>query len=329
MRFIPQMLRPIGCAVLALALSAASWSGAQAQTYPDHAVKIIVPFPAGGTADAIPRILGDWLSKTWGQPVVIENHTGAAGNIGAEIVYHAAPDGYTLLCSPPPPLANNQNLYPNLPFDPSKFEPVNVTSLVPSGLFVNPENIKANTIPELIAYMKDNPGKVLVATQGNGTTSHLTAEMFDMMAGVKGQTVPYRGTAPALQGLLAGNVDIMFDNLGVSLPMVKSGKLKLLGVATGKRLPDMPDVPTIAETLPGFLSAAWYAIVAPPKTPPAIVDNISADVNRALKDPGVQAKLKKLSAELIGGTPQEASQFIKQEVERWGKVIKTANIKLQ
>ena len=329
MRLFPQILRPIGCAVLAVTLAVAFWSSAQAQTYLDHAVKIIVPFPAGGTADAIPRILGDWLSRKWGQPVVIENHTGAAGNIGADIAYKAAPDGYTLLCSPPPPLANNQNLYPNLPFDPSKFEPINVTSQVPTGLFVNPDKIKANSVPELIAYMKANPDKVLVATQGNGTTSHLTAEMFDMMAGVKAQMVPYRGTAPALQGLLAGNVDIMFDNLGVSLPMVKSGKLKLLGVATAKRLSDMPDMPTIAETLPGFLSAAWYAIVAPPKTPQAIVDKINADVNQALKDPGVQEKLKKLSAEIIGGTPQEASRFIKQEVERWGNVIKTANIKLQ
>jgi tripartite-type tricarboxylate transporter receptor subunit TctC len=321
--------RILRASLTALCFAAGSAAAAQAQTFPDHAVKIIVPFPAGGTADAVPRILGDWLSKKWGQPVVVENRTGAAGNIGAEIVYKAEPDGYTLLCSPPPPLVNNQNLYPNLPFDPSKFEPINVTSLVPSGLFVNPDKIKANSIPELIDYMKKNPGKVLVATQGNGTTSHLTAEMFDMMAGVKGQMVPYRGTAPALQGLLAGNVDIMFDNLGVSLPMVKAGKLKLLGVATAKRLADLPDVPTIGETLPGFSSAAWYALVAPPKTPKAIVEKISADVNRALKDREIQDKLKKLSAEVMGGTPQQAAEFMQQEVQRWGNVIKTAHITLQ
>ncbi len=320
-------VRALPAALLIFCAVAAPW--AQAQTYPDHAVKIIVPFPAGGTADAVPRILGDWLSKKWGQPVVVENRTGAAGNIGAEIVYKAEPDGYTLLCSPPPPLVNNQNLYPNLPFDPAKFEPINVTSLVPSGLFVNPNKVEAKTIPELIEYMKKNPGKVLVATQGNGTTSHLTAEMFDMMAGVKAQMVPYRGTAPALQGLLAGNVDIMFDTLGVSLPMVKAGKLKLLGVATDKRMADLPDVPTIAETLPGFLSAAWYALVAPPKTPKAIVEKISADVNRALKDPEIQGKLKNLSAEAMGGTPQQAAEFMQQEVERWGNVIKTAHITLQ
>src|SRR5579884_2642768 len=221
----------IGIGVLAAACGAA-----QAQNYPTHTVRIIVPFPAGGTADAVPRLIADWLSRKWGQPVVIENHTGAAGNIGAELAYKATPDGYTLLSSPPPPLVNNQNLYPNLPFDPSKFEAISIMAEVPSGLFVNPDRMKANTVPELIDYMKKNPGKVLVATQGNGTTSHLTAEMFDMMAGVKAQMVPYRGSAPALQGLLAGDVDLMFDNLGVSLPLVKAGKLKLIGVATDKRL---------------------------------------------------------------------------------------------
>jgi len=316
------------CAALSgIALIAAA--PARAQTYPDHAVKIIVPFPAGGTADAVPRIVADWLSRKWGQPVVIENHTGAAGNIGSEIVYKAAPDGYTLLSAPPPPLVNNQNLYPNLPFDPAKFEPISIMAEAPSGLFVNPDKIKANTIPELIADMKQNPGKALAATQGNGTTSHLTAEMFDMMAGVKAQMVPYRGSAPALQGLLAGDVDLMFDNLGVSLPLAKAGKLKLLGVATTHRLQSVPDVPTIGETLPGFLSAAWYAVVAPPNTPQAIVSKVNADIGEALKDPDVIEKLKKLSCEVVGGTPQQARDFMRQEVERWGKVIKTANIKLQ
>ena len=327
MRLIPHMLRPFGCA-LAL-LIAGAFTAAQAQTYPDHTVKIIVPFPAGGTADAVPRIVADWLSKKWSQPVVIENHTGAAGNIGSEIAYKAPPDGYTLLSAPPPPLVNNQNLYPNLPFDPTKFEPISIMAEAPSGLFVNPDKTKANTVPELIAYMKQNPGKVLAATQGNGTTSHLTAAMFDMMAGVKTQLVPYRGSAPALQGLLAGNVDIMFDNLGVSLPLAKAGKLKLLGVATAHRIASLPDVPTIAETLPGFLSSAWYAVVAPPKTPEAIVRKINADVSEALKDPEIVEKLKKLSCEVVGGSPQQARAFMQQETERWGKVIKTANIKLQ
>jgi tripartite-type tricarboxylate transporter receptor subunit TctC len=253
----------------------------------------------------------------------------AVGNIGSEIAYKASPDGYTLLSAPPPPLVNNQNLYPHLAFDPAKFEPISIMAEAPSGLFVNPDKIKAKTVPELIAYMKANPGKVLVATQGNGTTAHLTAEMFNLMAGVKTQMVPYRGSAPALQGLLAGNVDIMFDNLGVSLPMAKAGKLKLLGVATAHRLPSMPDVPTVAETLPGFLSSAWYAVVAPPKTPKAIVDKINADINEALKDSAVIDKLKKLSCDVVGGSPQQAADFMKQEVQRWGNVIKSAHITLQ
>jgi tripartite-type tricarboxylate transporter receptor subunit TctC len=301
----------------------------EAQTYPDRTVKIIVPFPAGGTADAVPRLIADWLSRKWGQPVVIENHTGAAGNIGSEIAYKATPDGYTLLSAPPPPLVNNQNLYPNLPFDPAKFEPISIMAEAPSGLFVNPEKIKANSVAELIAYMKSNPDKVLAATQGNGTTSHLTAAMFDLMAGVKTQLVPYRGSAPALQGLLAGNVDLMFDNLGVSLPLANAGKLKLLGVATSHRLASMPDVPTIAETLPGFLSSAWYAVVAPPKTPEPIVRKINADIEEALKDPAIVEKLKNLSCDVVGGSPQQARDFMRQETERWGKVIKEAHITLQ
>jgi len=330
MRLVPPILRSIKCAVVALAFSGFVFANVvQAQTYPDHPVKIIVPFPAGGTADAVPRIVADWLSRKWGQPVVIENHTGAAGNIGSEIAYKATPDGYTLLSAPPPPLVNNQNLYPHLPFDPAKFEPISILAEAPSGLFVNPDKIKANTIPELIAYMKANPDKVLAATQGNGTTSHLTAAMFDMMAGVNTQLVPYRGSAPALQGLLAGNVDIMFDNLGVSLPLAKAGKLRLLGIAMAHRMASLPNVPTIAETLPGFLSSAWYAVVAPPKTPAAILKEVNGDINEALKDSDVIEKLKNLSCEVVGGSSQQARDFMKHEVERWGKVIKTANIKLQ
>jgi tripartite-type tricarboxylate transporter receptor subunit TctC len=318
-----------GTPVVALLLAAGVLTNAQAQTYPERAVKIVVPFPAGGTADAVPRLVADWLSRKWGQPVIIENHTGAAGNIGSEIAYKATPDGYTLLSAPPPPLVNNQNLYPNLPFDPTKFEPISIMAEAPSGLFVNPDKVKANSVAELIAYMKANPEKVLAATQGNGTTSHLTTAMFDQMAGVKTQLVPYRGSAPALQGLLAGNVDIMFDNLGVSLPLAKAGKLKLLAVATAHRMASMSDVPTIAETLPGFLSSAWYAVVAPPKTPEAIVKKINADVSEALKDPAIVDRLKNLSCEVVGGSPQQARDFMRQETERWGKVIRSANIKLQ
>lgn len=301
----------------------------QAQEYPNRSVKIIVPFPAGGTADAVPRLVAEWLSRKWGQPVVIENPTGAAGNIGADLAYRADPDGYTLLSAPPPPLVINQNLYPNLPFDAAKFEPIIVMAQVPNGIIVNPGKVSATTLPDFISYLKANPGKITSATQGNGTTSHLTSEMLQLKAQVQVQHVPYRGTAPALQDLLAGNVDFMCDNLGVSLPLVEAGKLRLLGVATAKRMASLPNMPTIAETLPGFESVAWYAVVAPPKTPRAITEKINADINEALRQPELQDRLKKLSAEVVGGSVDETAKYLREEVDRWNAVIKAAKIKMQ
>jgi len=318
-----------GCigAGLALAAMLAAMPGAAAQDYPSRPVKIIVPFPAGGTADVMPRVIGEWLSRKWGQPVVVENRTGAAGNIGAEAVAKAEPDGYTLLSAPPPPLVINQNLYPKLGFDPTEFVPIVIMGRVPNALVINAK-LPFNSVAEVIAYAKANPGKLTSATQGNGTTSHLTSELFQLMADVKFQHVPYRGSAPALTDLVAGSVDLMFDNLGVSLPLVKGGQLKLLGVATPKRMASLPEVPTIAETLPGFESAAWFAIVAPPKTPQAVVDKINADVNEALRQGDIVQRLAQLSAEPIGGTPQATAAYMREEIERWHKVIKAANVKL-
>ena len=311
-------------------LAVAPLSGmAAADDYPNRTVKIIVPFPAGGSADAIPRLIAQYLAKKWGQSVIIENKTGAAGNIGAEAAYRSEPDGYTLLSAPPPPFAMNQSLYPNLAFDPAKFEQIIIMAQIPSGLLVNPDKVKANSVAEFVDYLKKNPDKVTSATQGNGTTSHLTSEMFDMMAKVKLRNIPYRGSAPALQGLLAGDVDVMFDNLGVSLPLVKAGKLKLLAVASEKRLPSLPDTPALSESLTGFESVAWFALAAPPKTPQAIVDKINADVNEILKMPEVKEKFAKFSAEVYGGSPQKTSKYIKEEIARWAGVIKAANIKLQ
>ncbi|WOH50463.1 tripartite tricarboxylate transporter substrate binding protein [Bradyrhizobium sp. sBnM-33] len=321
--------RKLALLPLVLILSALFCARASAADYPDRPVKIVVPFPAGGTADAIPRIVADWLSRKWSQPVVIENRTGAAGNIGAEQVFHSAPDGYTLLSSPPPPLVINQNLYPRLGFDPTKFEPIVVMAQVPNALIVNPNNVKASSVPELIEYLKGNSDKTICATQGNGTTSHLTSELFQSMAKVKLRHIPYRGSAPALQGLVAGDVDVMFDNLGVSLALVQAGKLKLLAVASSERLPALPDVPTIAETLPGFEAVAWYGIVAPPKTPKNIVEKINADVNEALRQPQVQDQLKKLSAGIFGGPVDKSSAYMREEIDRWAAVIKSANIELQ
>jgi tripartite-type tricarboxylate transporter receptor subunit TctC len=315
-------------ALVALAMAAFPL-GALAQDYPTRSVKIIVPFPAGGTADVMPRVIGDWLSRKWSQPVVIENKPGAAGNIGAEAAYNSDPDGYTLLSAPPPPLVINQSLYPKLGFDATKLVPISVMGIVPNALVVNPKKIAASTVPEFIAYAKANPGKITTATQGNGTTSHLTSELFQMMADVKFVNVPYRGSAPALQGLLAGDVDIMFDNLGVSLALVKSGQLKLIAVGTEKRMSVLPDVPTIAETLPGFASSAWFGVVGPPKLSPSIAAKISRDIAEAVKDPEVRRRLADLSADPVGSNPQDTAKFMAEEVERWKAVIKAANVKIE
>jgi tripartite-type tricarboxylate transporter receptor subunit TctC len=303
------------------------WS-AHAEDYPTRVVRIIVPYPAGGTADVMPRIIADWLSRTWSQSVIIENRTGAGGNIGAEAVAKSDPDGYMLLASPPGPLVINQNLYQHLEFDPLQFEPVAVMGRVPNALVVNPDKIKAATVKEFIAYAQANPGKITDATQGNGTTSHLTSELFQMMANVKLQNVPYRGSAPALNDLVAGNVDCMFDNLGVSMQFVKAGKLKLIAVASPQRITSLADVPIIAETLAGFSSVAWFAIAAPPKTPAAIVNKINASVNEALHDPTVVQRLADLSAEPVGGTVAATASYFREEGVRWKNVITSAHVTL-
>jgi tripartite-type tricarboxylate transporter receptor subunit TctC len=312
-----------------VALQAVLPSQLAALDYPQRGVKIIVPYPAGGTADVMPRIVFDFLSRKWGQPVVIENKAGAGGNIAAEAVFRAEPDGYTLLSSPAPPFVINQNLYHRLGYDPAAFVPISVMGMVPTGLIVSPGKVSAATVTDLITFARANPGRISSATQGNGTTSHLTSAMFQMMAKVQFVHVPYRGTAPALQGLLAGDCDIMFDNLGVSLPLVKSGQLRLLGVATEHRMAALPEVPTIAETLPGFSSAAWFAVAAPPNTPRDIVNKVSAGIAEAIRSPDVRKRFDDLSAEPVGGDPEAMARFMREESARWGAVIKAADVKLE
>src|SRR5882672_524570 len=300
-----------------------------AQDWPAKAVRIIVPFPAGGSADLLPRVVAEKLSEKWGQPVIVENRPGAAGNIGADIVFRSEPDGYTLLSAPPPPLVINRLLYPKLSYDSTQFVPVTVIAANPNVLLVHP-SLGVNSVAELIALARQNPGKLNYASQGSGSTSHLTAELFKSMAGGLQIThVPYKGTAPALTDLLGGQVDMMCDNLGVSLPHVRSGKLKALAVASKQRFAGLPDVPALAETLPGFESRAWYGIVAPPRTPAPIAAKVSAGVADALGMPEVQKRLAELSAEPMGLSPAQTGAFMRQEAERWGAIIRSAGVKLE
>ena len=315
--------------LFALALCAAS---VQAQEWPAKAVRIVVPFPAGGSADLMPRAVAERLSARWGQPVIVENRPGAAGNIGADLVFRAEPDGYTLLSAPPPPLVINKLLYKKLSYDAEKFVPVSVIGAIPNVLLVHPKT-NVSTVQEFIALAKSNPGKLNYASQGNGTTSHLTAELFKSMAGGAEGTlriahIPYKGTAPALADLLGGQVEMMCDNLGVSLPHVRSGKLKALAVASAKRFPGLPGVPALAETLPGFEAVAWFGIVAPPGTPPAVAQKVSAGVAEALQQPDVLKRLSDLSAEPMGLTPAQTADYMKRETERWASVIRTAGVRL-
>ena len=314
--------------LFAAALAVAVAVPVQAQDYPARPIRIIVPFPPGGSADLMPRIFGEKLASRWGQPVVIDNRPGAAGNIGAEIVFKAEPDGYTLLSAPPPPLVINQSLYPKLGFDPTQFVTVSIMAAIPNVLLAHPR-LAAGTVQELIAHAKANPDKLNYSSQGSGTTSHLTTEMFKTVAGgLKITHVPYKGTAPALAALLTGETNLMFDNLGVSLPHALGGRLRALAVCSERRVATLPQVPAMVEIFPGFVSIAWFGIVAPPRTSPKIAAMLSAAVVEALKLPDVAKRLNDLSAEPVGSTPAAMAAFMKQDAERWRKVIQSAGVKV-
>ncbi len=296
--------------------------------WPQQAVRIIVPFPAGGSADVLPRIAAEVLGTIWKQPIIIENRTGAGGNIGAEHVALAKPDGYTLMSSPPPPLAVNQNLYPKLGFDPTKFKPITVLATSPNVVGVS-NKLGVNNVKELIAKAKANPGKLNVANQGNGSTSHLTAAMFESRAGVKLNHVPYRGTAPALNDLVAGHVDLFFDNISSSLPQHLGGNMKILAVAQKERASQLPDVPTVSEAgLPDFSAIAWFAVVAPDGTPDDLIAKINKDIVAALNNPDVRRRYLEQAATPVANSPAEALKFIQSETKLWGEVIRVANVKL-
>ena len=298
-----------------------------AEEFPSRTVKIIVPNPAGGTADALPRIIADALSALWKKPVVVENRAGAAGNVGAEFFSRADPDGYTLLASPPTTLAINQSLYKKLNYDATRFRPITILARSPNVLIVNPK-LGVSSVRELIDKAKADPAGIAYASQGIGATSHLTTALFETMAGVKFRHVPYRGTAPAMNDLLGGHILFMFDNLSSSLPQHQGGALRIIAVCTPERLPQLPDVPTMSEAaLSGFTSFAWFGLVAPPEAPDDIVAKINGDVISVLKTEDVRRKFLALGAEPIGNTPEEMAAFLERERALWAGVIEKADIK--
>lgn len=297
--------------------------------YPGKQVRIVVPFPAGGSADILCRLVGEKLSTAWGQTVIIDNRAGAGGNVGAEIVYRAEPDGYTLLCSPPGPLAINHNLYKSLTYDWTKFVAIGVLALVPNVITARID-LPAASLQEFIAYAKANPGKATYASQGNGSTSHLSASNLASLAGIELVHVPYKGEGPALVDISAGRVDIFIGNISAALRFEKQKQVKFLGLASRTRSPVAPEVPTTAELgLPDLVASAWFALVAPPGTPDPIAHKISLDMASALKLPEMRARFLELGAEPQGGTPATTTSFIKDEEARWRAVIKSANVTLE
>ena len=312
----------------ALILGACLLTAAQAQA-PAKPLKLIVPFPAGGTADVLPRLLAEKMRAQFPAGVVVENRTGAGGNIGAEFVYRAEADGMTLLASPPGPVAINHHLYTKLAFDPTKWVPVTVMATVPNVLAVS-NKVPAQNLQEFIAYLKANPGKVSYASQGNGSTSHLTAAMFMQITGTEMIHIPYKGTAPALVDLIGGSVDVFFDNISSSAPYHTGGKLRVLAVADEQRSKALPQVPTFAENkLPSMNAVTFFSIMAPPGTPAAAVATVQKSVADALAQPDIRQKFQEQGAEPRGWVPEQTARFVQGESERWNKVIKSARVTLE
>jgi tripartite-type tricarboxylate transporter receptor subunit TctC len=308
-------------------LNQAGRADVRAQDFPVRPVKLIVNFPAGsGTADTVARALAEYLTRKWGQPVTVDNIPGSTGVVGAEAAFRAEPDGYTLLVTPAGALTVAQHLQ-KLSYDPAEFVPISMLETSPIVLVASP-HLAAKNVSELIAYARAHPGKLSAANHGVGSSSHLAAEWLRSAANVKMMHVPFRGSVAALQGLGDGRVDILFDNLGSSLEPIRSGQVKALAVASEKPEPLLPGVPTIAQTLPGFQTSAWVAVVAPPKTPPALVKWLSAEFADALRQPQIVHTLAELACEPVGGTPEATGAFIRGESERWKSVIKDAKIGL-
>jgi tripartite-type tricarboxylate transporter receptor subunit TctC len=299
---------------------------AQAQAYPNRPVRMIIGYPPGGSADITARLTGQWLSERLGQPVIIESRPGAATNLATEAVVRAAPDGYTLLLVAPAN-AINATLYDKLNFNFTQdIAPVAGIIRFPNVVVVNPA-LPVRTIPELIAYAKANPGKLNMASSGNGSTIHMSGELFKMMAGINMVHVPYRGGAPALTDLMAGQVQVMFDNVPTSAQPVKAGKLRGLAVTSTEPSAVLPDLPVVADFLPGYEASAWYGLGAPKGTPAEIIDRLNKEVNAILADPMAKARLADLGASLLPGSPAEFGNLLADETEKWGKVVRFSGAK--
>jgi len=311
---------------IALAFSALMATETGAQNYPVKPIRAVVPFPAGGGIDTVIRILGPKMSEALGQPILIDNRSGASGTLGTEIVAKSAPDGYTLLATFSSH-SQNQILYKNLPFDTLRdFASITVFGTVPNILVTNPA-LPVKTVKELIALAKQRPGEILYASIGPASPSHLTAELFNSMAGIKTTHVPYKGAAPSMIALVAGETQLTFTTVLVAVPYVKTARLRALGVASLKRSSAMPDVPTINEAgVKGFDSTAWWGLLAPAKTPRSVVDRLYAVTTSTMKLPDIRSRLDQLGAEPAGHTPEAFDQLIRDDIVKWGKVVKALGI---
>jgi len=314
--------------LLTSAIVAASGASFAQADWPAKPVRIVVPFAAGGTTDITARVIADELTKTIKQSFIVENKAGAGGNVGAAEVARAAPDGYTFLMGTPGTQAINQFLYPKMPYDTSKdFAPVSFVVRVPNVLVVNP-GVNAKSLKELIALARSRPGALSYGSPGNGTTGHLSTELFKNQAGIFVTHIPYRGSGPMLLDLMSGQVQMAIDNLPSAMPHIKSGKLVALGVTGTKASSQLPDVPPVASVLPGFAAESWFVLMAPAGTPPAIVNRVSAEVDKILKKHEVIERFKGLGAEPVGGTPEQLGQFIAAETGKWSKVVKDSGAKI-
>jgi tripartite-type tricarboxylate transporter receptor subunit TctC len=316
-------------AALGLMIILAAAGAAAQDAFPARTVRLIVPSAGGSTTDTLARIVADQLARTWAKPVVVENISGGGMVVGATQAFRAAPDGYTLLVSPPAPITFNHLLYRDLAHDPRQFVPVALLAKIPNALVVRPD-LPAGDMAQLIAYAKANPDRLTYGSQGAGSTAHLSASELEVLAGIKMVHVPYRGAVPALNDVIAGHIDMFFDTLATSVPMYRAGKVKILAVGSAERSAVVPQVPTMEESgLPGFRSVTWFAIVAPPGTAPALAMRINRAVVETLMMPEINARLDRLSLEPMIGTPADAAKFFAGETRLWGKVIAEANIKME